>query len=855
MILERLQISGFLSYKDQAVIDFRGFNLACISGANGAGKSSLLEAITWVLFGEARRRDDAVINMQTKTNTAEVILDFHYEGLLYQVQRSKPRDKSTILEFRVMSPDGWRVLTESTMRGTEELIRRTLHLDYETFINASFFLQGKADQFAQQRPADRKRILSGILGLEVWENYREEASRRRKQLEVELAQVNALLTEIETELAQESLRKARLALLEKEVAEKRTLFEARKALLDQHRLIMDRINNERKQVEKQRAEVQRVQVELDQEVENLEQRRREQEEYRLNLAQEDEVNREVAAWETTRTALAELEKLASNFHQYQAQRQSPMLVIERERSKLQTELDNLRKKEAEIKFVEDSLAALQLQVDELTARVNAATEKMTRRSVIESEIPDLLEKKTRLGAENRQLKLEMDEIKAHRDHLQQISGAVCPTCEKSLTDEERQRLLDDLFIRGTEKGNTHRANVKLIEEYETRYSDLELEFRDLKQVESELATNQRSLDSNSERLQLARAAVATWQEADAPRFMELIDLLGSDTFAPEARQELADIDARLKELGYDAAAHENLRQAELDGRTSQEKLRLIDNARASLGPLDREIRALEKTIEKTTARLDTLKVELRQADEKLELETTSLPDTFTVEQDYSNSLEQLNMSLNELGYARNEVEVLDRQREQKARRLEEKEALNEKITDHKTLERAFGKDGIPALLIEQALPDIQAHANEILDRLSSGGMSLTFETQREFKDKKRDDRRETLDILIRDSSGERAYEMFSGGEAFRVNFAIRLALSRVLAHRAGARLQTLVIDEGFGSQDADGRQRLVEAINLMSAEFEKILVITHLEELKDAFPARIEVTKTPSGSEVQVVVA
>jgi exonuclease SbcC len=567
------------------------------------------------------------------------------------------------------------------------------------------------------------------------------------------------------------------------------------------------------------------------------------------------VNREVAAWETTRTALAELEKLASNFHQYQAQRQSPMLVIERERSKLQTELDNLRKKEAEIKFVEDSLAALQLQVDELTARVNAATEKMTRRSVIESEIPDLLEKKTRLGAENRQLKLEMDEIKAHRDHLQQISGAVCPTCEKSLTDEERQRLLDDLFIRGTEKGNTHRANVKLIEEYETRYSDLELEFRDLKQVESELATNQRSLDSNSERLQLARAAVATWQEADAPRFMELIDLLGSDTFAPEARQELADIDARLKELGYDAAAHENLRQAELDGRTSQEKLRLIDNARASLGPLDREIRALEKTIEKTTARLDTLKVELRQADEKLELETTSLPDTFTVEQDYSNSLEQLNMSLNELGYARNEVEVLDRQREQKARRLEEKEALNEKITDHKTLERAFGKDGIPALLIEQALPDIQAHANEILDRLSSGGMSLTFETQREFKDKKRDDRRETLDILIRDSSGERAYEMFSGGEAFRVNFAIRLALSRVLAHRAGARLQTLVIDEGFGSQDADGRQRLVEAINLMSAEFEKILVITHLEELKDAFPARIEVTKTPSGSEVQVVVA
>jgi len=134
-------------------------------------------------------------------------------------------------------------------------------------------------------------------------------------------------------------------------------------------------------------------------------------------------------------------------------------------------------------------------------------------------------------------------------------------------------------------------------------------------------------------------------------------------------------------------------------------------------------------------------------------------------------------------------------------------------------------------------------------------MSVSFATQREFKDKKREDRKETLDIVIQDAAGKREYELFSGGEAFRINFAIRLALSRVLARRAGARLQTLVIDEGFGSQDADGRQRLVEAINLVKPEFAKIMVITHLEELKDAFPARIEVTKLPKGSQVEVIVA
>ena len=170
---------------------------------------------------------------------------------------------------------------------------------------------------------------------------------------------------------------------------------------------------------------------------------------------------------------------------------------------------------------------------------------------------------------------------------------------------------------------------------------------------------------------------------------------------------------------------------------------------------------------------------------------------------------------------------------------------------YKELERAFGKDGVPALLIEQALPQIELTANQILDRLSDGNMSVRFQTQRELKT--RDSLKETLDIIISDSAGTRDYEMFSGGEAFRVNFSIRLALSEILAQRAGARLQTLVIDEGFGSQDALGRQRLIEAINIVKADFAKILVITHIEALKDFFPTRIEIEKTPRGSTVIIV--
>ena len=99
-----------------------------------------------------------------------------------------------------------------------------------------------------------------------------------------------------------------------------------------------------------------------------------------------------------------------------------------------------------------------------------------------------------------------------------------------------------------------------------------------------------------------------------------------------------------------------------------------------------------------------------------------------------------------------------------------------------------------------------------------------------------------------DSLGTRVYDAFSGGEAFRVNFAIRIALSKLLARRAGARLETLVIDEGFGALDAQGRERMVEAITSVQHDFRRILVITHLQELKDLFPTQIEVVKTPQGS-------
>src|SRR5215216_527675 len=198
MIPLHLRISGFLSYRDRAELDFRSFDLACISGHNGAGKSSLLDAITWALFGEARGKGSDIINLHS--NAAEVALTFTHEENTYRVQRTLPRTRSTVLEFQVKNEDGWRPLTEKTTRDTQARIEQTLRLDYDTFVNASFFLQGKADQFTQQNPSKRKEVLSNILGLEMWEQYKDRSADRRKLLEREVDGIEARMAEIDAEL-------------------------------------------------------------------------------------------------------------------------------------------------------------------------------------------------------------------------------------------------------------------------------------------------------------------------------------------------------------------------------------------------------------------------------------------------------------------------------------------------------------------------------------------------------------------------------------------------------------------------------------------------------------------------------
>lgn len=348
----------------------------------------------------------------------------------------------------------------------------------------------------------------------------------------------------------------------------------------------------------------------------------------------------------------------------------------------------------------------------------------------------------------------------------------------------------------------------------------------------------------------ADAVKAQLPEADQ-KYKAATEWLEAKRYAPGIQKHLAELSAKAETIGYDGEAHEATLELIENLTGSEKELGALQDA-------ERDLAVARTKIEAADIRRSEIVEAMREAEEAL-LQFRDIDETREM---LSGHRDQLSTQLTQYRASRDsalrEVATLERdeeaclqleaQREDTSARLAcfEKDAIL-----YRELVKAFGRDGIQALMIDQAIPELQDEANRILSRLTANGTQITLESLSELKG---GGTRETLDIRISDEMGERKYELYSGGEAFRVDFAIRIALSKLLAHRSGTPLQTLVIDEGFGTQDEEGLTHLIEAIQTISDEFEKVLVITHLDVIKNAFPVRIEVVKhADSGSTFNVV--
>ena len=854
MIPIRLCLSGFTSYTEAepADIDFRGLDLACISGSNGAGKSSLLDGITYALYGEARRRDESIINNASKR--AEVTLDFEYEGQVYRVIRAITRGKGSQVDFMVRKPDGnWKTLAERTLTETNKAIERTLRIDYETFVNASFFLQGKADSFATQKPSDRKRILSSILGLDQWERYRERALELQREKTNELTLVNARLDEIQAELDLEEERKATLKEFEQQLEVARAQVEAKSGNLAAQRAQQQKLSEQRNLVallERQLEKNQQTQAEI---IEALGSKEELLSGFRAKIAQAEEIEAAYQAYLDLRKRLVELDQLAEQVKPLENERQELLHQLDLKRETMTQELSSL---EAEQKAIEESNSEIKALEDDLKvsgSRLAELEDEISQKDELAKKIEALQNHSGQLREENAGLKTQMTDLKARLDSVRQVEGGSCPLCGQPLSEHNRERLARELEVEGKRMGDLHRANQAIIDENTEKQQELTQQRDNLVLKERESGTLQREMARLEQKLTQLSQQKQLWNKQKAPWLAALRAELSAESYQPEVRAQIVTLESKLGALGYEPQRHAQLRQEEVVQRVVEEDWRNLQIARSQLETLNGVVSEQRARLKNQEKEVERSQKEYEDAAAKLAADSAGLPDLRELENELTSLQENEALINQRVGAARQQVRAIDAQRERQATLRKKTEGLRAEIGNLKSLERTFGKDGVPAMLIEQALPELEDQTNAILQRLSNYTMSVNFETQEAYKDTRREDKKETLNIKISDGAATRDYETYSGGEAFRVNFAIRLALSRMLSHRAGARLQTLVIDEGFGNQDAEGRLRLVEAINLVRHDFEKILIITHIEALKDAFPSRIEVSKGPLGSKVEVI--
>ncbi len=855
MIPLHLRISGFLSYRDTIELDFNTFDLACISGHNGAGKSSLLDAFTWSLFGEARGKSSDIINLNQDVKAAEVALTFEHEGNTYRVQRTLPRNKSTVLEFQVKNGDEWRPLTEKTTRDTQTRIEQTLRLDYETFVNASFFLQGKADQFTQQNATKRKEVLSNILGLEAWEEYKNRTAEKRKAIEREADEIDGRIAEIDAELAEEDSRKARLAELETSLKQLTSTREAQESILENIKKNTALLDEQRKLTSTIQASLQRSQTALMGLETRLATKQTDRASYASLVHRAGEIESAYKEWQIVRKELEEWEKNASQFREHEKERAPLLERIAAEKARLEEEKRSLTIEEEEFSNQSSVIGELTESIKQTEKNLKEAEAKIAERSELETRRNGARERQAAMKVENETLKVEMNQLKERIEALKSADGVACPVCGQELSEAHRKSTLKQLEADGKEKGDKYRANTEESKSLATEITNYQLQITNLSSVENDRVKFASEVSQLTERVERLQALAKDWETTGRKRLKEVEKLLEGVRFAKDEQKQLAKLDKELAKLGYDASAHDEAREKENELRSVEEEYGNLKSAKEVIKQIEGEIANLEGERGKRKEEIDEQQKLYDSATAALASADVQSPNLEEAERELFRVREEENKVRSELGGAQQRVDILKTQRARKKDFEKEREEFRKQIARHRTLERAFGKDGVPALLIEHAIPHIQDKANQILGQLTNDRMSLEFVTQEKYKDESRKDLKETLEIRIKDGVGRdgRNYEMYSGGEAFRINFAIRLALSELLAQRKGARLQTLVIDEGFGSQDVQGRQRLIEAINLVKNDFAKILVITHLDELKDSFPTRIEVEKTERGSEIHVI--
>ena len=926
----RLELTGFTCFRERTEISFDDLNLFAIAGATGSGKSSLLDAMVYALYGQTPRLGAKGLGVlkNPEAEYLQVVFEFEVGNGIYRVTRTL-RAKQEIRVDVQQADASYKQIADVGLKEMGEALVGIVGLDYDSFVRAVLLPQGAFDEFLRGTKSKRIELLIRLLGLSRITDMQREAGQRAKTAKNEISFIDAQLEDTYAETTPDLLREKKrklesLSQQEKTLAKERDNLQKTlnaqqeiKGILDeltglreklaafkQQEEDTERARQSLKQAEAAdslapligRAEETRTKLEqLTQEKVSLEQTLATKQ-TRLSALQEASkgaeaaaeniasLNRQVEALAELRPRMAQLSSLGGGLGlassavaevafsekawQLWQTRQAALPNLKRALKDVETSRAALAKLESQLKTNKDVASAGEEALAELTEQGKEAS---ARVEVLEKEATDL-------EAKLQSAKLA-DEAAHLRAHLK--VGAACPVCEQTVVN-----LPIAVASRAASLAQALAAQKQILraaQDERQGFREAYLEARSALNTASERVkdlsarvTEAKTKLADSERRQQELSATFGGQDAGAveksladERQHLLADLARTIAEQTNGRDPVAASDALRKERDALETGVKRAREAEAAAR------RELDTAQANLNALQKSL--LERNVEERSAaetltkaleaspfsslqeakeallpgaRKDALKTKLETyATEKRDAERDEVAlvarlggrslDVAAFEA-LVDQQEELGLRLRETSAAKgstdNAVKEIEKRLEESRALRTKRDGLEKTAGLYEQLSRDLQRNQFPEFLLTRVQEQLAYRASGILRETSEGRYDLRLIDGNYF-------------VLDAWNTGEaRDAKTLSGGETFMASLALALALSETIA--GNTVLGALFLDEGFGTLDPDTLNSVATVLENLTHEGRMVGLITHVSELTERLPARLQVTKGQGGSTV-----
>ena len=773
----RLEMEGFTAFRDATAVDFDGVDLFALCGPTGAGKTSVVDAITLALYGSVPRLDSNRVAPVVSQSAVEarVRLDFTVAGTGYSVVRVV-RDGSTREARLVRAVDGEAIADKA--RDVTDAVEALLGLDYGQFTTCVSLPQGEFARFLHAEPRHRQDLLVRLLGLGLYDRVRElagvrssDADRRRAVAEGQLGELAGATAAAEKEAAQRVKVLTKLA---------DTVAEATPAIAALTKTA-ETAETAAAAAEAALATLAGVAV----------------------PAGVDELAAEVAAAVAERDAAHEADDAAA------------ALVAEAERALAalppRATLEALVQAAAEHAAESARVDVGDAFVGEAVARVRAASDALEAAERAERDADEALQ-----GARTASL--------AHTLAAGLVVGEPCPVCRTTVTEAPHALPADVAAAeQALQRAKKQVADARAALAAATKARDQgEAKLAEVRQrvaaLAAKLAGAPDDVEEQLEQVALAEAAVATARTAAA---------------AATATRKAAD--ARCT-----AAT-----KADADGR------RAFDAARDRVAALGPPVPA-RADLAADWAELATWVADRRPAVEVEAAEhRKAAAEARGALQERTDRLatmaRRVGVELADVPTAKARAEAALDQIRANLRRADELRLVLMEATESRDVAKSVADhlkaDRFERWLLDEALQLLVVGATARLHELAGGAYSLVL-----------DDKTRAFAVVDHVNAGQvRAARTLSGGETFLTSLALALALAdQIAAMAAGsaARLETVLLDEGFGTLDPDALDVVATALEELGASGRMVGVVTHVQELAERLPVRFQVTKVGGAASI-----